>query len=106
MKRHTTHTTVGLIIFLSACTLESCQSKRIEHRGGKIVDETAIVLPYDWKATEQSLLRAAGMRPGAHPQAGFPYGYLSIPGMGSFPLYPLDPVRQPIRLERINYQHR
>lgn len=97
--------TIRLLLALSLLAFQACQSKKIERRGGKIVDATTIVVPYDLKTTEQSLLRAAGMR---HlPKDEFPAGSFTVPGMGSFPLYPLDPVRQRLGLEQINSkQHR
>jgi hypothetical protein len=100
MKPRTSQTTAGLLVIFSILILESWQSKKIEHRGGKIVNETAIVLPYDLKTTEESLLRTAGMR--HSPKEGFPAGYFLVPGMGTFSLYPMDPLRQPLELEQIN----
>jgi hypothetical protein len=88
--------TIHLLLALSFLVFQACQSKKIEHRVEKIVDATAIDVPYDLKTTEQSLLRAVGMR--HFPKDGFPAGYFTVPGMGNFPLYPLDPVRQPLGL--------
>src|SRR3989442_6248369 len=100
LSMKTVHHILLLMILL---TFEACRPKTIERRG-RSIDVTAIVVPYNLERTEQSLLRAAGMR--HFPRNGFPAGYFAVPGMGTFPLYPLDPVRERLRPEQIDYRQR